>query len=79
MFFVYLKTGFADEGLIAAMKASDTWRIIEKEELEMRELKATNEKLQAKKQKALEIGIKMKKSGMDTATIKKLTGLRWQI
>ena len=45
----------------------------------MRELKAINEKLQAKKQKALEIGIKMKKSGMDTATIKKLTGLRWQI
>jgi len=66
---------FADAGIIAELKKSDTWRIIEKEELELREFKQKIEEERIEKRRSSEIGRKMKAQGMDDATIKKLTGL----
>src|SRR5882762_10282116 len=66
---------FADKGIIAELKKSDTWRIIEKEELELREFKRKMDVERGKQDRSLEIARKMKATGMDEATIKKLTGL----
>jgi len=66
---------FEDAGIIAELKKSDTWRIIEKEELEFRQFKQEMEEERIKTEKALEIGRKMKAGGMNEATIKKMTGL----
>jgi len=66
---------FEDAGIIAELKKSDTWRIIEKEELELREFKRKMDEERGEQRKALQIGRKMKTGGMDEATIKKLTGL----
>jgi DNA repair protein RadC len=66
---------FADAGLIEKMKASDTWRVVEKEEMEMKEMKAAVEKEKVEKQKAFEIARKFKALGLDDVIIKKGTGL----
>ena len=66
---------FEDAGIIAELKKSDTWRIIEKEELELREFKLKVEVERGKVEEASEIGRRMKAGGMDEATIKKMTRL----
>ena len=66
---------FADAGIIAQLKKSDTWRIIEKEELELREFKLKLEIERAEHRNSLEIARKLKAAGMDEAIIKKGTGL----
>ena len=66
---------FEDAGIIAELKKSDTWRIIEKEELEMREFKLKMVEERGKEIKALAIAKKMKARGMNEVTIKQLTGL----
>jgi len=67
---------FCDAGIIAELKKSDTWRIIEKEELELREYKLKLVEEKAQHENSLTIGRKMKADGMNEATIKRLTGLR---
>jgi len=70
---------FADLGIIAELKASDTWRLIEKEELEMRRMKEEgaikNAKKDARKEEKLEVAKKLKEGGMEELMIKKYTGL----
>src|SRR5258708_39153182 len=66
---------FADAGIIAELKKSDTWRIIEKEELELREFKLKLEGERGEQRKALAIAKKLKAAGMDEVSIKKMTGL----
>jgi len=66
---------FCDAGIIAELKKSDTWRIVEKEELELREFKRKMDVERGEQKKALQIGRKMKADGINEATIKRLTGL----
>src|SRR5882757_7668620 len=66
---------FADAGIIAELKKSDTWRIIEKEELDLKEFKLKMVEERGKEIKAMQIAKKLKTSGMDEASIKKMTGL----
>ena len=66
---------FADTGIIAELKKSDTWRIIEKEELELKEFKQKMNEERIEQRKALEIAKKLKANGMDETTIKKMTGV----
>jgi len=66
---------FADAGIIAELKKSDTWRIIEKEELEFREFKQKLETKETEKKAKLEVAKNLKASGMDEAEIKKMTGV----
>jgi len=68
-------SSFADTGIIAELKKSNTWRIVEKEEIELQEFK-TNLQIERKlKKNSLEIARKLKAEGMNEATIKKVTGL----
>jgi len=66
---------FADVGLIAKMKASDTWRVVEKEEMELKKMKAEIELKKAMKQNSIDIAKRFKAMGLDNAAIKKGTGL----
>lgn len=66
---------FADVGLIAKMKASDTWRVVEKEEMEIKEMKAAVEKEKLLKERDFEIGRKLKALGLDDKVIREGTGL----
>lgn len=70
---------FADLGIIAELKASDTWRLIEKEELEMRRMKEEgaikNARKEEKKQNTINIAKKLKEIGLNDEQIKKSTGL----
>ena len=66
---------FADAGIITELKKFDTWRIIEKDELQMREFKLKMDVERGQKEKALEIAKKLKVGGMDDAGIKKATGV----
>jgi DNA repair protein RadC len=59
---------FADTGIITELKRSNTWRIIEKEEVELQQFKM-------KIVERLAIAKKLKAEGMDEGTIKKVTGL----
>lgn len=67
---------FADRGIMAQLRASDTWRLVEKDEVEMREWKEKVEAKRNKREKALEIAKKMKAEGMDEEVIRRLTGLK---
>jgi DNA repair protein RadC len=66
---------FADLGIIDQLKASDTWRLVEKEELEVRKMKEEVERKEIKKQNTLNIASKMKLKGIDDTLIKEITGL----
>lgn len=67
---------FAEMGIMDELRASDTWRIIEKEQLEMKRWKAKMEKERIEHDKALSIAKKLKAKGMDEAEIKQVTGLK---
>jgi len=66
---------FADAGIIAELKKSDTWRIVEKEELELKEFKQKMNDERVKNENSLAIAKKLKAAGLDEATIKKATGV----
>ena len=68
-------SSFADTGIIAELKKSNTWRIIEKEEVELQEFKMGLEKERGREEKALQIAKKLKAGGMDEGSIKKATGV----
>jgi len=63
-------------GIIEQLKKSDTWRVVDKEEIAMKEFQQKLESKRIKNEKALEIGKKMKADRIDDETIKRLTGLR---
>jgi len=70
---------FADAGIITKLKKSDTWRIIEKDELQMRAFKMKMEGEKIKIENSLAIARKMKAGGMDEAIIKKMTGVALRV
>lgn len=67
---------FAEMGIMDELRASDTWRIIEKEQLEMKSWKEKMEKERIEHDKALSIAKKLKEEGIDEGMIKKVTGLK---
>lgn len=67
---------FAEMGIMDELRASDTWRIIEKEQLEMKRWKEKMEKERIEHDKALSIAKKLKEEGIDEGMIKKVTGLK---
>lgn len=70
---------FFEEGLMKRIKQSDSWRVLEKEQIQMRDLKRQIEIEAAKKQKAVEVAKKLKAEGMDDGRIKELTGLKLSV
>lgn len=66
---------FADEGIMAELRSSNSWRLMERQDLEtqkfLKEVELQETALQAKR----EVAKNLKASGMDEATIKKMTGL----
>lgn len=68
-------TSFKDEGIMDKLRNSGLFEIVERDKVEIKEwqLRVENERGQGKK--ALEIAKKLKESGMDEKTIKKMTGL----
>lgn len=67
---------FADLGIMDQLRASDTWRLIEKDEVEMREWKEKVEAKRNKREKALDIAKKLKAEGVDEEVIRRATGLK---
>jgi len=67
---------FDELGIMDQLRASDTWRVIEKDQLEMRQWKQQLEAKRNKHEKAMEIAKKLKDKGMDDVEIKQVTGLK---
>lgn len=71
---------FADKGIMEQLKESDSWRLMEKDELELEQLQQLKEiaaaKRSASKKKALEIARKLKKAGLAEKMILEATGLK---
>lgn len=66
---------FMDAGIIAELKKSDTWRVIEKEDAEMKQIRMDMEKAEAERKGKLDVAKKLKAKGMTEAMIKEVTGL----
>lgn len=66
---------FAEVGIMKQLREADTWRIIEKDQLEIKRLQQHMEKKETVKNVKLEVAKKLKAAGMDEAAIKKATGL----
>lgn len=66
---------FADTGIMTRLKKSDTWRVVEKDETELKEMKAEMEIEKATKQNTIQIAKAMKLKGVDEKIIKETTGL----
>lgn len=69
-------SSFAELGIMDELKASDTWRIIEKDQLQMREWKQKMEAERIKHEQAIEIAKRLKETGMEDDMIKKVTKLK---
>jgi len=67
---------FADLGIMDKLRASDTWRVIENDQLHVKEWKQKMEKERIEHDKAMSIAKKLKEEGMDEAKIKRITGLK---
>ena len=67
---------FDQLGIMDQLRASDTWRIIEKDQLEVQEWKQKMEAKRIEHEKALAIAKKLKKEGAEESLIKKVTGLK---
>lgn len=67
---------FAEKGIMDALKKSDTWRIVDKDDAHLKEMQLDIEKSKAERKKALDIAKKLKATGMPEAQIKAVTGLR---
>lgn len=71
---------FANEGIMAELKKTGRYEILDAEKASMREWKEELEREKAIKSNNLEIAKKMKAKGYDIDTIKELTGLKkWDI
>lgn len=68
-------TSFADEGILKELKENGRYEIIDSDKAELQAYKAGLEKKRIEKQKAITIGKKLKKEGIDDEFIKKVTGL----
>jgi len=66
---------FADQGIIDKLAKSGMFEIVEREKEEIKQLKFEMEKKRIEKNRTLEIAKKLKESGMDEKSIKKMTGL----
>jgi len=66
---------FADTGIMGRLKKSDTWRVVGKDETELKEMKAEMEIEKAKKHERVVLAKKLKDGGMDDAMIKSYTGM----
>lgn len=69
-------TSFNDLGIMDQLRASDTWRIVEKESEEIKQIRLDMEKASAKREAKLDVARAMKAEGLSEEMIKKLTGLR---
>lgn len=67
---------FDQLGIMDQLRASDTWRIIEKDQLEVQEWKQKMEAKRIEHEKALAIAKKLKVKGMSETEIKQVTGLK---
>lgn len=67
---------FDQLGIMDQLRASDTWRIIEKDQLEVQEWKQKMEAKRIEHEKALAIAKKLKKEGSEESLIKRVTGLK---
>lgn len=67
---------FDQLGIMDQLRASDTWRIVEKDQLEVQEWKQKMEAARIKHENSLAIAKKLKKEGANEALIKKVTGLK---
>lgn len=68
-------TSFKNEGIMDQLKKSGLYEVVEREKVEIKEWQLKMEKDKAKHENSLEIAKKLKESGMDEKTIKKMTGL----
>ncbi len=68
-------TSFADEGILKELKENGRYEIIDSEKAEMQAYKDGLEKKRLLKENKIEIAKKLKKEGMDSEFIKKVTGL----
>lgn len=68
-------TSFEDEGTMAKLRKSGLFEIVEREKAELQQWKIDIEKDKARHENSLAIAKKLKESGMDDKTIKKMTGL----
>jgi DNA repair protein RadC len=66
---------FSREGIMDKLEKSGLFQIIERDKTELKQWKIDVEKDKAEQKKALEIAKKLKESGMELKTIKKMTGL----
>ena len=69
-------TSFKNEGIMDTLKKSGLFEVVERDKIEIQEWKLKMEKDKSEQKKAMEIAKKLKDSGMDEKTIKKMTGLR---
>lgn len=67
---------FDQLGIMDQLRASDTWRIIEKDQLEVQEWKQKMETKRIEHEKALTIAKKLKREGAEETLIKRVTGLK---
>lgn len=67
---------FAEMGIMDELRASDTWRIIEKEQLEMKRWKEKMEADRIKHDNSMMIAKELKAMGLDEVAIKKATKLK---
>lgn len=71
---------FVDAGILAELKRSGNYELLDGEKAAMRNLKEKMEREKAIKENNLEIAKRMKDKGYDIDTIKELTGLKkWDI
>lgn len=68
-------TSLEDKGILKELKESGLYKIVDREETELKQWKIDMEKKQAEKQKALDIAKKLKAQGIDVEIIKNATGL----
>lgn len=67
---------FDQLGIMDQLRASDTWRIIEKDQLEVQEWKQKMEAKRIEHEKALAIAKQLKTMGLEETAIKKATRLK---
>jgi DNA repair protein RadC len=66
---------FADTGIMGRLKKSDSWRVVGKDETELKEMKAEMEIEKATKQTSVAIAKALKLKGVDEKIIKETTKL----
>jgi DNA repair protein RadC len=69
-------SSFERKGNMEKLRRSDSWRIVAKEEAEIKELKLEIEKEKSVKNEKVDVARKLKAEGMSDEFIKKVTGLK---